>query len=72
MKAFLKILALCVVLSMVATLFSACAPTEEEVAGFYTGSYTYQGNEFYVEIELAEDGTYSKTVEKNGVLYSPQ
>ncbi len=39
------------------------------IAGKYCGSYTYDGNEFYVEIILNEDGTYKRDYKKNGEPY---
>ena len=46
------------------------APSQDGgIAGKYCGSYTYNGNEFYVEITINEDGTYKRVYLKNGEPY---
>jgi|GEM_PF-1217622 len=48
------------------TLTSCAAPTTDEVAGIYKGSYDYNGNSFTVTIVITENNTYTKHVSKNG------
>ena len=49
----------------VISLFAACS-SGNKLEGTYTGSYTYDDSEFYVEITLKEDGTYTRVYEKDG------
>lgn len=48
------------------TLTSCAAPTAEDLAGIYKGSYEYNGNSFTVAILFTDDYTYTKSTSKNG------
>ncbi len=58
------------ILSLLLLALVSCGPSMEEVAGTYSGSYTYEGNKYYVVIILDDDGTYAKATTKNGILSS--
>lgn len=68
MKKAIKIISVCLVLILLVTTLLACSPSVEEVTGTYSGSYTYNGNKFYVVIMLYNDGTYARATAKNGNL----
>ncbi len=59
-----KLISLFLALTMVGTLV-ACSG-KDKLEGTYRGSYIYDGNEFYAELTLNEDGTYKMVDEKNG------
>ena len=67
MKSVLRVTSACLVIILLASFFVACSPSVSDVAGTYTGSYTYKGNDFYVVIVLDEDGTYGKVTSKNNI-----
>ena len=48
------------------TILVSCGPSMSEVAGTYSGNYTYNGNTFSVAITLKEEGVYTKVTLKNG------
>lgn len=60
-----KIIALCLILSMMLTFFVACSPSIEDVVGTYTGEYDFNDNTYTVVITLLDDGKYVKTKAKN-------
>lgn len=64
MKTSSKISFFLVVVFILSAL-AACS-SDSKLEGTYSGSYTYDENEFYVEITLNEDGTYTRVYEKNG------
>ena len=72
MKHFIKIMAVCLAAALMMTFFAACAPSAEELAGTYTGSYVYNGNDFTCAIVINENGTYGKATMKNGELSSSE
>ena len=65
MKRTSKIIALCLVLSMMLAFFVSCSPSVEDVVGTYTGEYTFKGNTYTVVITLSDDGKYVKSKTKN-------
>lgn len=48
----------------------ACGLNKEDVIGVWSCTYEFDGSEFYNEFTLSADGTYSKTVHKNGSISS--
>ena len=65
MKTSSKISFLLAILFII-SLFAACSSSNNKLEGTYTGSYTYDESEFYVEITLKEDGTFTRVYEKDG------
>ncbi len=64
MKTTSKI-SICLVIVLLLSVLAACS-ADDKLEGTYCGSYTYDSNEYYVEITLNEDGTYKTVYEKNG------
>ena len=64
MKTTSKI-SVCLVIALMLSILAACS-SDNKLEGTYSGSYTYDENEFYVEITLKEDGTYTRVYDKNG------
>jgi len=56
---------ICLIMVLLLGVLAACS-ADNKLEGTYCGSYTYDGNEFYCEITLNEDGTYKTVYEKNG------
>ena len=67
MKTTVKAVSICIIVILLVSSLASCGPSMEDVAGTYSGSYTYNGNSFYAVIVLTEDGTYGKVVSKNGI-----
>ena len=67
MKTTAKI-SICLMLVLILSILAACG-SDNKLEGTYCGSYTYDGNEFYMELTLNEDGTYKRVYEKNGQPY---
>lgn len=62
----------CIVIALILSVLVACSSPNNKLEGTYSGSYTYDDNEFYVEITLNEDGTYTRVYEKNGESYKSE
>lgn len=67
-----KFISLLLVLVFTVFILTACTPTMDEVAGTYSGTYTYEGTTFSVTIVLSKDGSYSEITLKNGSYNSSQ
>ena len=67
MKTLFKSIAICLVAVFILGVFSACAPSPQEVAGTYTGTYEYNGNIISVTMTLGVS-EYSKITLKNGSI----
>ena len=63
--ALVLLLALCLSLA-------ACTVAKEDVAGTWTGSWTYNGNSFVEAIVLTKEGKYASAVYKNGEHYKTE
>ncbi len=63
-----RVMALVLVAVICCAFLCACGISEEEAVGTWTGSYTYNGNDFSVAFVLSADGTYSEATIKNGSL----
>lgn len=63
-----KFLALTLAVALCLPL-AGCGLSEKDVVGVWSGEYTYNGNDFSIEFELFDDGTYIKTIEKNGSFH---
>lgn len=50
----------------------ACAPSKEKLVGTWSGSWTYNGNEFTRTFVLESDGTYTEVMYKNGEYYKTE
>ena len=70
MKKTVQAISLGLIVILLASALIACSTTTTELAGTYSGSYEYNGNVFHAEIVLNKDGTYSKTMTKNGYSHS--
>ncbi|MBQ7309535.1 MAG: hypothetical protein IJW87_05090 [Clostridia bacterium] len=70
MKKSVKLVSLCLVVTFMFVLLTACVPTMDEVAGEYSGMYGYDGNTYSVGIVLGADGFYASATYKNGSLNS--
>ncbi|MBQ7330751.1 MAG: lipocalin family protein [Oscillospiraceae bacterium] len=71
MKTTSKI-SLFLVIALILSVFAACSSPDKKLEGTYAGSYTYDENEFYVEITLKDDGTYTRVYEKNGAPHKSE
>lgn len=71
MKTTSKI-SLFLVIALILSVFAACSSPDKKLEGTYTGSYTFDDNEFYVEITLKDDGTYTRVYEKNGAPHKSE
>ena len=65
MKTFLSLL----LVAVLCLFLVGCGLSEKDVVGVWSGEYTYNGNDFAVEFELFDDGTYVKMIEKNGSFH---
>ncbi len=65
MKRVVKMTSLCLIISVMITLFTACSPSMKDVIGTYSGTYTHNENDYTIVITLTEDGKYVKTKAKN-------
>ena len=71
MNKTVKVVSVCMILSLLLLALVSCGPSMEEVAGTYSGSYTsYMGHKYYVVIILDDDGTYARATSKDGILSS--
>ena len=61
------ILALAICISL-----CSCRLKQEDAVGTWSGSYEYNGNQFFCTFALLEDGTYSKIVYKNDSFSSSE
>jgi hypothetical protein len=50
--------------------FCSCGISEDEAVGTWSGTYTYNGNDYKVTFVLGDDGEYAKITYKNGILSS--
>lgn len=66
MKAFTRVISICLLAIMMTTILVSCGPSMSDVAGTYTGTYTYNGSFFSVAIVLEESGSYAKATAKDG------
>ena len=72
MKKLTKIISLCVMVALLVSTLAACGLSEAEAVGTWSGTYTYNGNDFSVAIVLESDGSYAKVTMKNGMLSSSE
>ena len=63
-----KIFAAITLLCAICVSFCACGLSEEDVIGTWSCSYEFNGDDFYVEFILSENGEYSKIYIKNNSL----
>ena len=66
MKKASRLVALSLVFALLLGVLSACAPSMGEVAGTYSGSYTFNGNLFSKAFVLTTDGRFVEATVKNG------
>lgn len=66
-KAVSLILALVMCLSLI-----ACSASKEDLVGTWSGSWTYNGNQFERTFVLKNDGTYTSVMYKNGQYYETE
>lgn len=66
-----KMISLVLVLALCLSLV-ACGISEEELAGTWTGSWTYNGNSFDRTLIFDDDGNYESIMYKNGELYKTE
>lgn len=72
MNKIIRKISLCVVFALVVAVLAGCGLSEEDAVGTWSGTYTYNGNEFSVAFTLYNDGTYDKVIFKNGSLSSTE
>ena len=61
-----RIFAAILAATLLLSLLVACSSKPASVVGTYTGTYTYEGNQFEVTIVLGEDNQYTYVSYKNG------
>ena len=57
-----------VLLCAICISLCACGLSEEQVVGTWSSTYEFYGSNFNNSFTLSADGTYSRTVYKDGVL----
>ena len=70
MKRIAKLFSLTLVAVCLITLLISCTDSTEKAAGKYVGSYTEDGSSYQVSIILTKQGTYARTIHKDGEPHS--